>query len=91
MPGGKAGEGQFRLVSGTFGEGSLCVKLGEEASSEGKKIAPLGGGAERRVGSLAPLGLELPSRLASAFPAPQQGEEEKEESETGLGGGHPAP
>lgn len=37
VPGREAGEGQNRLMSGTFRESSLCVKLGEDNSSRGKK------------------------------------------------------
>lgn len=51
--------GQSRLVSGTFWEGSMCVKLGEEQQLL-DKINPLSGWAVRDDNLLATLGQSQP-------------------------------
>lgn len=53
MPG--LGVGQSRLVSGTFWEGSMCVKLGEVKQLP-EKINPLFGWAVKNDSLLASLG-----------------------------------
>lgn len=53
------GMGQSRLVSGTFWEGSMCVKLGEEQQLP-DKINPLSGWAVRDDNLLATLGQSQP-------------------------------